>query len=90
MVIFGLFGHKDKTFFIFWYKSKQDALIEVTIVKKKIFFWKKALPFIFRHFVDYFVEYYRLLMKTFSVTNLDTLYVVVYTYVGYLSLEVGR
>ena len=84
MLIFRLFGQEDKTFFTFWYKSKQEASIEVTIVQKKIF-WKKALSFIFRHFVDYFVEYYRPLLKTFSVTNLDTLYVVVY-----LSLKVGR
>ena len=35
MVIFGLFGHEDQIFFIFWYKSKQEASIEVTIVQKK-------------------------------------------------------
>ena len=33
MVIFGLFGHEDQIFFIFWYKSKQNASIEVKIVK---------------------------------------------------------
>ena len=41
MLIFRLFGQEDKTFFTFWYKSKQQASIEVTIVQKKIF-WKKA------------------------------------------------
>ena len=33
MVIFGLFCHEDQIFFIFWYKSKQNASIEVKIVK---------------------------------------------------------
>ena len=32
MVIFGLFGHEDQTFFIFWYKSKQDASIELKLL----------------------------------------------------------
>ena len=35
MLIFRLFGQEDKTFFTFWYKSKQEASIEVTIVQKK-------------------------------------------------------
>ena len=36
-------------------------------------FFKKSLSFIVRYFVDCFAEYYRPLLKTFLVTNLDTL-----------------
>ena len=57
----------DKTFLTFWYKFKQqDASIEVKIVKKFFFYFKVFV-------IYYFVEYYRPLLKTFSVTNLDTL-----------------
>jgi len=45
MVIFGLFGHEDQTFFIFWYKSKQDASIELKILKKIFLFRNKSLSF---------------------------------------------
>ena len=62
MVAFGLCSHEDKTFLTFWYKSKQ----QVKIVKKFFFYFKVFV-------IYYFVEYYRPLLKTFSVTNLDTL-----------------
>ena len=69
MVIFGLFGHEDQTFFIFWYKSKQDASIELKILKKN-FFLEKSLCHLLS---DILLKYYRILLNTFSMTNLDTL-----------------
>ena len=61
------YSHKDQIFLAFWYKFKQDILKEVKIQMK--FFCFKPLSL----FVRFIVEFNMTLLKTFSVTNLDTL-----------------